>query len=213
MSASRLDPRNTLFLLCDVQTRFRSAIHGFDAVVASANKLLRVAKTLEIRVVATTQNAKALGPIDPAIDLDALGPLLLGNYDKTLFSMLIPPVIAHIKDSSITNVVVFGIESHVCVLQTALDLLSNSAFPGKVYIVADGVSSCNAFEVPIALQRLRSEGAVVTTSESIAFQLIGDASSDKFKAFSAVIKETKGATKEVGRSLLCPSGNEQKSSL
>ncbi|KAL1758799.1 Isochorismatase-like protein [Schizophyllum commune] len=207
---SRLNPRTTLFLLCDIQTRFRNATHGFDAVVASTNKLLRVAKTLDVKVVATTQKAQALGPIDPAIDLNSLGPLLLGTYDKTLFSMAIPPVINHIKDNSITNVVLFGIESHVCVLQTALDLLSHSdfggstnvGFPGKVHVVADAVSSCNAFEVPVALRRLQAEGAVVTTSESLAFQLVGDAAGEKFKEFSAIIKETKDATKQTGELLL-----------
>ncbi|KAL1744614.1 Isochorismatase-like protein [Schizophyllum fasciatum] len=199
---SRLNPRTTLFLLCDIQTKFRDAIHGFDAVIASTNKLLKVAKALDVKVVVTTQKQQSLGPIDPAIDLHTLGSLLVGTYDKTLFSMIIPPVIAHIKDNSITNVVLFGIESHVCVLQTALDLLGHSAFPGKVHVVADAVSSCNAFEVPIALRRLQAEGAVVTTSESVAFQLIGDAASERFKDFSAIIKETKEATKSTGECLL-----------
>lgn len=58
--------------------------------------------------------------------------------------------------------VVVGIESHICVTQTTLDLLREGH---KVYVVADGVSSCNALEVPIALARLRAEGAVVTSSE------------------------------------------------
>lgn len=72
----------------------------------------------------------------------------------------------------------------------------------KVHVVADAVSSCNAFEVPIALRRLQAEGAVVTTSESLAFQLVGDAAGEKFKAFSAIIKETKDATKQTGELLL-----------
>lgn len=71
-----------------------------------------------------------------------------------------------------------------------------------VHVVADGVSSCNAFEVPIAVQRMRQEGAIIGTSESIAFQLVGDASSPQFKAFSKLVKEDKESTKQVGGVLL-----------
>jgi nicotinamidase-related amidase len=68
--------------------------------------------------------------------------------------------------------VIVGIESHICVAQTTIDLLANGH---KVYVLADGVSSCNPQEVPIALDRLRKEGAVVTTSESFLFECMGDA--------------------------------------
>ena len=64
------------------------------------------------------------------------------------------------------------------------------------------MSSCNRFEIPIALQRLRQEGAVVTTSESLAFQLIGTASHPLFKTFSQFIREQKESTKLVGDALL-----------
>jgi nicotinamidase-related amidase len=69
---------------------------------------------------------------------------------------------------------IVGIESHICVTQTALDLVHQGH---KVYVIADGVSSCNKEEVPIALARLRHEGVVVTTSESWLYEAVGDASS------------------------------------
>ena len=68
--------------------------------------------------------------------------------------------------------VIIGIETHICVTQTALDLLREGH---KVYVLADGVSSCNKEEIPIALARLRAEGAVVTTSESWIYECMGDA--------------------------------------
>ena len=68
--------------------------------------------------------------------------------------------------------IIVGIESHICVTQTTLDLLREGH---KVYVLADGVSSCNKEEVPIALARLRAEGAVVTTSEGWLYECMGDA--------------------------------------
>lgn len=97
-------------------------------------------------------------------------------------------------------ILTFPTQSHVCVLQTVLSLLPLKKY--SVYIVADGVSSCNSFEVPIALSRMRTEGAVISTSESIAFQLMRDASSPKFKAFSKFIKDSKESTKVAGEALL-----------
>jgi hypothetical protein len=91
------------------------------------------------------------------------------------------------------EVVVVGIESHICVTQTTLDLLREGH---KVYVIADAVSSCNAQEVPIALARLRAEGAVVTTSESWLYECMGDAGIAEFKGIAGVVKEYSKATKE-----------------
>lgn len=92
-----------------------------------------------------------------------------------------------------------GIESHICVTQTTLDLLNNGH---KVYILADGVSSCNPQEVPIALDRLRAAGAVVTTSESFLYECMGDASIPEFKAIAGLVKETSASTKDTLDTLL-----------
>jgi len=195
-----LQPTSTVFFLCDIQPKFKQAIYGYDRVIATANKLIKLAKLLGVQVVATTQNARALGPIDPAIELSSLDTLFLGTYDKTLFSMVIPEVQQLlVAQSNISSIVIFGIESHICVLQTALSLAERKLH--KVHVVADGVSSCNAFEIPFAFTRLRAEGILVETSESIAFQLMRDASLTNFKAFSQLIKKEMESTKETGEIL------------
>lgn len=113
--------------------------------------------------------------------------------------------------------VIVGIESHICVTQTTLDLLREGH---KVYVIADGVSSCNKEEVPIALARLRQEGAVVTTSESWMYECVGDAGieeyvkigepvdtrgplirSRRFRQIISVVKETHQSTKDVLQTL------------
>lgn len=97
------------------------------------------------------------------------------------------------------EVVIVGIESHICVTQTTLDLLREGH---KVYIIADAVSSCNKEEIPIALARLRAEGAIVTTSESWLYECMGDAGISEFKAMAGLVKEYNGKTKE-GLQALC----------
>lgn len=105
----------------------------------------------------------------------------------------------HKLGSEKREVVIVGIESHICVTQTALDLLREGH---KVYIIADAVSSCNKEEVPIALARLRAEGAVVTSSESWLYECMGDASIPEFKQMAGVVKEYSSKTKD-GLQALC----------
>lgn len=78
-----------------------------------------------------------------------------------------------LKANGPLSCILVGIESHICITQTTMDFLEAGH---KVYIIADGVSSCNKEEVPIALARLRHEGAIVTTSESFMYEFVGDAS-------------------------------------
>ncbi|OAP56341.1 hypothetical protein AYL99_09520 [Fonsecaea erecta] len=155
------------------------------------------AKILNIPIFITTQNASRLG--DTVSELTALVPEGTPEaIDKTAFSMLVPELQSQLQSLTSSaneklSVLLVGIETHICVTQTTLDLL---AAGHRVYVIADGVSSCNAGERPVALHRLAREGAVVTTSESILFELVGDAKDDKFRAVSGLVKETKEETKQ-----------------
>lgn len=98
----------------------------------------------------------------------------LYTIDKTTFSMLVPEMrfALHQNSPDPYQVAIVGIETHICVLQTTLDLLSEGH---RVYLLTDGVSSCHEGERNVALDRLRVEGAIVTTSESFLYECMGDA--------------------------------------
>ncbi|KAI9292131.1 isochorismatase domain-containing protein 1-like protein [Neoconidiobolus thromboides FSU 785] len=183
---AKINPKTSAFLVCDIQERFRSTIFGYQGVINTAKKLVSAAEILESPVIVTEQYPKALG--NTVKELDVSKARLI--QAKTKFSMVTPEVLEQLK--GIESVIIFGIESHVCVLQSCLDLLRKDF---DVRVIADGVSSSNKFEIPIALQRMRSAGAVITTSESILFELMGDAKEPKFKAISNLVKEYQEVSK------------------
>ncbi|EXV04013.1 isochorismatase [Metarhizium robertsii] len=180
---------NPAVLVCDLQEKFRNAIYEFDSIVATTTKLLTFANAVNIPVHATTQTAAKLGPTVPALASLLPSP----PHDKTKFSMLIPPLAAALPPAS--RVALVGIESHICITQTALDLRDAGHFP---YVIADAVSSCNRTEVIIALDRLRAEhGVTVTSSESWMYECMGDASNPAFKTLIGVVKGAVADTKKV----------------
>ncbi|KDN68366.1 putative isochorismatase domain-containing protein [Colletotrichum sublineola] len=185
--------------VCDLQDKFRNAIFEFDKVVKTTSKLLRAAETLKIPVYTTTQNRLRLG--DTVSELAPLlqeSDLVRAPVDKTRFSMWVPEIAAQFDGKGPHEFLVVGIESHICVTQTALDLL---AAGHRVYVLADGVSSCNREEVPIALARLRHEGVTVTTSESVLYEMMGDAARPEFKSIVGLVKDTGKDTKEALQAL------------
>jgi hypothetical protein len=177
-----IDAAKTAFFLCDVQTRCTGLIHGFSGVVSVAQKMSRVADILNIPLVVTEQYVKVFGHIVPDVDISKA--VLV--QEKTSFSMLVPEVKAFLKQYAIESVVLYGVASHVCVIQTVLELLDHQY---NVHVLIDGLSSADHCEVPVAIECLRQAGAAITSSESIIFQLLGDASHPKFKQISNLIKE------------------------
>ncbi|KAL1933760.1 hypothetical protein VTP01DRAFT_7850 [Rhizomucor pusillus] len=185
---AKLAPQTTALFVCDIQERFKGIIWQYPSVITVANKMIKTSKILDIPVIVTEQYPKAFGPTVQELDISDAALTL----QKTKFSMYVPEVAEALKKYNTKSVILVGIESHVCVLQTALDLLENNI---DVHVLADGVSSQNHAEIDIALARMRSAGATVTTSESMLFQLVKDAKHEKFKAVSSLVKEYMEASK------------------
>ncbi|KAL4896856.1 Isochorismatase-like protein [Aspergillus ambiguus] len=190
--ASRI--RNPALFICDIQEKFRPAIYEFNKLIPTTSKLLRAATTFQIPTYITTQNRARLGDTVSELQPHLTGAHIKANLDKTLFSMITPEIDALLPKSADTPIdaIIVGIETHICVTQTALDLLERGH---RVYVIVDGVSSVNAEERGIALARLRDAGAIVTSSESLLFEVLGDASHAHFKVISGLVKETKDDTK------------------
>ncbi|KKZ64035.1 hypothetical protein EMCG_01696 [[Emmonsia] crescens] len=162
--------------------------------ISTTTKLLKASKLLNIPIYITTQNRARLGTtvseFDPYLD-PATNSNVRADLDKTLFSMVTPELKSYFPEQPLDAIIV-GIESHICVTQTTLDLLATGH---RVYVVADGVSSVNPEERAVALARLRDAGAIVTTSESLLFEIMGDAKHTVFKQVSGLVKETGEETK------------------
>jgi hypothetical protein len=140
--------------------------------IKTSQKLIKAASILSIPIYATTQNRARLGETCAELSI----PTAVEHADKTAFSMWIPSISQHFSRDQPAEIVIVGIESHICVTQTTIDAL---AAGHKVYVIADGVSSCNRAEIPIALDRLRALGVIVTTSESWLYECMGDAGIDE----------------------------------
>eukprot|EP01104_Vermistella_antarctica_P021300 TRINITY_DN9544_c0_g1_i1.p1 TRINITY_DN9544_c0_g1~~TRINITY_DN9544_c0_g1_i1.p1 ORF type:complete len:204 (-),score=51.98 TRINITY_DN9544_c0_g1_i1:185-796(-) len=180
----RLTPQTTAFFLCDVQERFASIIHHFDSVVHIARRMTDAAKLLNIPVIGTQQYPRAFGQTVSSINTSDVK-----MFDKMTFSMIGEPEIKdHLTSLNVKNAVLFGIEAHVCVQQTALDLLEQGY---NVTILGDGTSSSRNDERLFAFERMRQSGAFVSTSESVLFELMRTAKVENFKQVSALLKDAR----------------------
>lgn len=180
---------------CEYQTIVFHLVHEYTNTnsVLTTQKLVSFASNFSIPVHTTTQTTAKLGPTVPSLASQLPSP----PHDKTKFSMAIPSILSLLPAES--SVALVGIESHICITQTALELRDQGH---HVYVMADGVSSCNATEVRIALERLRGEkGVTVTSSESWMYEVVGDSSHAGFKELIGVVKEKAGDTREALKAL------------
>ncbi|KAL0809712.1 hypothetical protein ABMA28_011221 [Loxostege sticticalis] len=174
-----LEAPRTAFLLCDVQETFRPHVKHFGEVVKVANKMMEAAKHFKIPVYISEQYPKGLGPTTKDIKVEDAALV----YEKTKFSMYTPELQERLKKDvpNLASVVLFGIEAHVCIEQTVIDLLSEDL---SVHVLADGVSSRSLMDRGLALQRFQSIGCFVGTSENVLFKLLRDKNNPAFKQVS-----------------------------
>lgn len=192
-----MDQNRVLLLCVDVQTRLLA--EGTDAVTKPAlgnmAHLVRLAGLLEVPLLVTEQNPAKLGATSPVLSQHFSDGVR--RFEKMDFSALsVPEVRRAMKDSGRDQVVVFGMESHVCVFQTARDVI----IAGKqVFVPQDAVLSRHAEMCGPGLHLIEQAGGVITTTETILFDLIKKAGTPAFKAVLSWIKPASTAPIGFGR--------------
>lgn len=183
VSGGIVSRRSAVFVMIDMQHRLADAMPRRDEVVGTSVLLAHVASALGIPVIVTRQYPAGLG--DTVLQLvDALGPH--EPVDKTSFDCTLEPAFrAKLDASGRHQVVLAGMEAHICVTQTALALASIGR---EVYVVADAVCSRRDVDCDIALHRLRAAGVVVATAESVIYEALGRAGTPEFKAVLELVK-------------------------
>jgi len=182
----RFAPENTTALIIDLQERIVPAMNERERLIRRSRFLLSGLGVLSIPIVLTRQYPKGLGDVLPEILEVASN---AKRFDKTTFSCLDDKATRdYFSLDARPNVLLAGIETHICVLQTALDL---QALGKRVYLIADCLSSRDDFDAKIALERMTREGAVLTTSESALFEATRDSKSPCFKAISKLATSCK----------------------
>ena len=178
-----LNRAHTALLVVDVQTRLTRAVRNGQAMVAEIVKLVRGFRILGLPIFVTEQYPKGLGHTEPGI-LEALGenPAVV----KATFSCCgAPDLVSDIRSRGIRQVLVSGTEAHVCVQQTALDLLSRDF---QVQLAVDAVASRKELDYRTALDRMARSGVILTSVESALFELLEVSGTAEFKQVAALIK-------------------------
>lgn len=175
---------NTIVFVVDIQERLFPHINNHSQLEKNINTLLQGLKALEVKTFVFEQYTKGLGTTIASIKTT------LGEdyapVEKICFSVLGDDAnVKLLRDTNKKRVIVCGIETHVCILQTALDLVERGYTP---VIPVDCVGSRSELDHSIAIERLRTEGAIITTKESILFELLRIAGTEQFKSISQLVK-------------------------
>jgi nicotinamidase-related amidase len=174
---------DTGLLVVDVQTRLLPLITGHERLVWNIRRLLDGAKILHVAMAGTEQYPQGLGPTTPEL-AERLGSL----PSKTAFSCgECGDIFTRWRDLGIWKILVCGMETHVCVSQTVHDLLGEGF---RVYIAADAVGARGLIDHEIALRRMDSSGATLTTTEAALFEWCGRAGTPEFKQISQLVRES-----------------------
>ena len=188
MPVPRLTVENTCCLVVDAQERLIAEMHRPARLLDRCRFLLEVAGLLRLPAAATEQYVRGLGPTVESVRaaLPEGSPVI----EKTRFSACVDPIRHWLEKIERPNVLLAGIEAHVCVLQTGLDLQS---LGHQVFWVSDAISAGEPDQIDLARQRLERGGAVATGCISATYELMADAGHTGFKACLPLIKRLRAS--------------------
>ena len=178
-----LNTDKTALVFIDVQEKLSRVMHDKEKLFENLQKLIKGLKLLNIPIVVTEQNPKGLG-----VTVPELAPLLTGSKPMIKFSFSCCGEGSFLSEIAALNrkqIILVGIETHVCVYQTAVDLIEAGY---EVHVPVDCVSSRTLENKNIALDKMKAEGAKLTSVEIVLFELLRTATSPKFKEMSQIVK-------------------------
>lgn len=179
-----VEAKDTIAIVVDYQEKIVPAMAEKEVLIKNSVKLLEGLTILDIPIIVTQQYTKGLG-----MTIEEIQKAIGSNFtylDKTCFSAALEETIQKkIESYHRKTVIICGIEAHVCVLQTALDLLEKGY---KVLMVDDCIASRRKNDKEVGIQRAVIEGAMITTYEAILFELLKKAGTEQFKLISKLVK-------------------------
>ncbi|HSP84434.1 MAG TPA: isochorismatase family protein [Psychrobacter sp.] len=181
----RIDRENTQAMIIDVQERLTPHIYDHENIIKKITTLVKGLQALNIPIMLNEQYKKGLGDTLPEIR-ELLEEKNAKSFEKVTFSACDNNDSWHyLAQQNRSIILLFGVEAHVCVLQTALDLLDNGMQP---VIIGDAVGSRFPYDKKQAIRRIRRAGGVITTVETILFELCRSSQDPAFKTISNLIK-------------------------
>jgi len=177
--SNQIHPENSILILIDLQGRLMPAIDQGEAVLKQCIRAAQIAQLLEIPIIGTEQSPSSLGS-----NLDAIQSFCSKTIEKEHFNACADGLTAAIPDNR-QQCILMGCETHVCLMQTALQLINESY---DVSVVVDGVGSRRALDKQIALDRLSISGARLITVEMLGFEWLKTAQNPVFKEVLALLK-------------------------
>ncbi|MGQ9643647.1 MAG: hydrolase [Ignavibacterium sp.] len=178
-----LKKETSALLIIDLQEKILPVIRNVDIVIENTIKLIKGFKTLNLPIYFTEQYPKGLGPTSSKILSELKGYNAIQKMSFSCFGA--EDLFTELRSKKLHQIIISGVESHVCVQQTVLDLLANDF---QVNVATDAVSSRREFDFQIALDRMRTLGAEITTTESILFELLEVCGTPEFKEISRIVK-------------------------
>ena len=180
-SSKGITPKVNALLIIDIQEKIIKPIFNKDSIIKNIKKLITAYQILEENIFISEQNPLKLGETIPEL----LPKARFKKIEKMVFSLAnIQEFLKELENKEITNLIVCGIETHICIQQTVLDCLQKGF---EVILVSDAMSSRNRLDHDIALQRMIQSGAVLTTTESMIFELCKTSNRKEFKEIRKII--------------------------
>jgi nicotinamidase-related amidase len=182
-NSCRINRAKVGLVVVDIQEKFLPVIHEMPRVIQNSLRLVNGANILRVPIFATEQNRKGLGATVP--ELASAIPNFAPMEKNTFCCCGTPGFVEALRAKGVQDVMLCGIEAHVCVCQTSLGLLEAGFRP---FVVADAISSRTPENHRLAVERMRDAGAVIVSTEMVLFEMLECAGTDEFKQMLKVVK-------------------------